>query len=910
MPNLASEPIVAVDQWPGIVTAYDFNPASPSPSSFNLYLEADPATLAAMTEAQVATALQTWTTISGQVSEPGVTFVVQTNLAVDASGNAVDVLLTASQSNQLVALAAGMVTALSAFPLQSGALPPAATLTFSASGTGTLPPAFELSVRFQIQLDPAFAQTATSAIASTVARTLPGVTEPVQIGDFAAAFVQAFPQLVLATDPAASGSLWAVQRALLDVQVGGANGGPFFSAPAPLDTALNSSTVTMPQLPESLVPPGTTLPAQQFFSDVDLDRLANGFFEAVDNFLSPGSAAFKAAPDAYADTVTARQTLANLYSTNAIDWLFADDANGQPSPYTGTANQLKLAQIAFEQQMCATLAAAYTSHTIVQYGVSWDTLHSNIGASYTLYGTIVPSSPNTVECTVSAAAVPITNGEPSTLTLLVGVAGVQDLTNVTLGLAWNVTHLEIAAGQAEASMRLELVNPYATLPQIGTGIDIPLVFRQYPTPPVLVSQQAIQGSSQPSSGNALADAAAWQFVFAYQVQLTPHDRIHTSITYNTNLSAAAGMQSPANRDAAMSGTVYTLFEALTRFTATYAVILPVLASPDGTQTWIDAANVFRDLVNDVVNNATWNASAEAVTLTAGSLLHISDTYQVTDVAQENGQRLVTLSWDANEPSFSGAQLAVVALDPTAREPYADHTAGRATNAVTDLYTPAPPLRNDAVMHQVTADLHVLVAENALAAVQIERNVAGLPGNAPAWFAKSAYVYTTPTVHATEPIAPLLDDSTPIDLATLPNQSISTGCPSAPPAGVSSLCSRIYTMMFDLLSGSAVAGGTERQLAIACTYDYPIDPVSTSIPVLLVPSLLIEPSESQQLSEFSDMAATSIAIWAADHDVVFGESAQSGARLVFDLTLYALLSEPNVPLLRLRNVELALTDVEP
>src|SRR5207237_9802673 len=93
-----------------------------------------------------------------------------------------------------------------------------------------------------------------------------------------------------------------------------------------------------------------------------------GCFEPLHSVLPPALAppAFEQARDAHTKTANWRTLLAGLYSSNEIDWLFASDA-----PFTGPAVQLTMAQDAFGQQMRAALATAYTTDTIVQYGVSW-----------------------------------------------------------------------------------------------------------------------------------------------------------------------------------------------------------------------------------------------------------------------------------------------------------------------------------------------------------------------------------------------------------------------------------------------------------------------------------------------------------------------------------------------------------
>jgi hypothetical protein len=213
------------DQWQGVHTAYDFNPALAN--AFNVHLIPDVAAFAGMSKDEADAALQAWTTIYGQITSPGASFAVETNLALQSNGGMVRINLTDCQTSEVVALAKAMVDYFGAFPLQSEF--PNVSLSFDVSGSGTLPPAFEISVLFRIN-------DAFSPIVSTIVR------GTVDIGDFAAAFVKAFPQLALALGPKGVSSLWAVQRTMLDVTIGGQGNGPFFSSPMPLANRLQTGS--------------------------------------------------------------------------------------------------------------------------------------------------------------------------------------------------------------------------------------------------------------------------------------------------------------------------------------------------------------------------------------------------------------------------------------------------------------------------------------------------------------------------------------------------------------------------------------------------------------------------------------------------------------------------------------------
>ena len=74
---------------------------------------------------------------------------------------------------------------------------------------------------------------------------------------------------------------------------------------------------------------------------------------------------------------------------------------------------------------------------------------------------------------------------------------------------------------------------------------------------------------------------------------------------------------------------------------------------------------------------------------------------------------------------------------------------------------------------------------------------------------------------------------------------------------------------------------------------------------------IDGQHSGQLGDFASLFSAAIAVWANDNGIVFGAKRNARRRLlVFDITLYAALSGGNTPVLRLGNLQLTLTDVDP
>ncbi|HET7234001.1 MAG TPA: hypothetical protein VFJ16_28575 [Longimicrobium sp.] len=1001
--NLYFDPIVPVDEWQGVSTDYDFTGGAAA--TLNVTLRPDPTAFAGLSLDEAAAALQGWYTIQDQLTGPGVTMAVETNLALQGDGSMAKTTLAPAQMTLVLAMVQEIVAYLE--KLSTGGSPAfdvrPVPLAVAVSGPGALPPVFEMVVLLGIERDKGLispllirdgvvtfpsAQNRYSSVVATVGASIGGRT--VQITDFAAAFVQSFSALVLsvglggateagppassagrhraalreagvASDGSGAGkaaaqSLWAVQASLVGITVGQGTGtGPFYLSPTPLDNTLNTAVVPLPGLPSELTPPNWA--AQQLFTDVDLDRLNTTFFAAVDGFLAPASAsrAFQAANPAYTTVATGRRSLANLFSKNEVDWLFDDGA-----PFTGTDAARTEARKAFGEQMRAALATAYAVDTVVQYGVRWTSpLPAGVGDLYSLYGTVRPVGGTELPrgFTISASQVEVNPSGPGLLTFLFGVADVQNTPSVELGLEFNVTHVQHftepkpAGDEARSSIWLQLVNPYpGGAPVVGTGrTEIPLVFRQYPTPPTLVSQTGMPAAANAAAGaqNPITAAAAWYLQYQYQAQLTARDQLASSVTYNTNLSAGSGGSGGMNAMAlAEAETLYTLFEALARFSATWPVLMPVLGNLDDPN-WAAAAGVFAGLVNEVVRNTTWTPPPPPPPQTlmlARSLASVTDPYTIIDRVQNSGpQRLITLTWNEQESSFPSATLSIVAVDPAGVE-YPNQVPGTIPGGITDLYTPVPELVNDWVSHRVEVDgLNVLAAENALAGVQVERNVIRMGAGGNEYVAKGEFIYRTPLVRATQPVTPFVDYPDPIDVASLPLQG--GDCPTATtPPGIPGLCQRIYAMMYALLAdeptsnllaaqararaneararankagAQADEAGAPRRVKVSCGFRYPVssaggvvsaNPVSPVVPVSLARSFVIDGTRAAQLSDFSGLFATAIAQWAADNQVTLGPAAQGGSQFVFDITLYAQISGVNTPVLRLRTLWLALTAI--
>ncbi|GLS22431.1 hypothetical protein GCM10007874_54490 [Labrys miyagiensis] len=1043
--NLYFDPIVPVDQWPGILPTYGFDGSAAN--TVELVLTPSQAAFSGMSADQTAAVLANFRTIEDQINGSGVSFYVETSLALQADGSSlVNFPLPAADASKVTGMVADLVNWLAGL---SPNFPGAVTISMPVSGPGALPPLFEIVVLLGITrninlispyLKDQFGTVLVPSVQNVATGFAPATGGASNMSQFAADFTGAFPAqklaigmngaeassqqklsstalarkrlkaLKLAHDGsggarAGSQSLWAAAASLLDISIGAAGGGPRFLSPKPLDNVLNSASVQLPQLSSKL----PALPAQQLFIDTDLDQLNRAFFQAVDEVLSPASAAkaFELAQGAYDAIALGRETLAQKYAQYEVDWLF-----GPQSPFTGTTAALAVARDVFEQQMRSALMTAYSVDTIVQYDVTWNQsvsaaadgtielfgqIEAMLAGSYSWSGlslsatttnphgltdgsrvlmifqassgpvptdgvytvTVTSETAFTIATTVSGsgsgtfsatrqnaglstAHVGISSTGRSPLTFLYGDPDAAAAAVVPFDLRFAVTNLQFflapagAPGEARPSIWLQLVDPYPQgVPHVGPAgalTNIPVVYRQYPTPPTLISQTWSGFKPASPSSNPIADGADWSYLYTYQAFLVAQDQINTAVTYNTDLSAASNTAPNSVSELPGASGPYDLFTALARTSAVYGAISPVLRNPTDPA-WADAVAAFATAIGEVTANKDWNPGFN-LNFVQG-LANVTDSYVVTDALQPDGTtRLIELQWPAaqGESSFANVALSVTALDPSNLTPYPNQHPVQPSppNGLLFEVDDAAP-GNFGVAHTIEVDaLNVLAAENALASVQIERNLITLDASDnTAWQVVPEFIYKTPQVRPSQPVTPFIDNVTPIDVTTLPGQGSGAACPTSP----SSLCQRIYTIMADLLAdpvqarsllaahaAASVTSGTQRRVKVGCSYQFPFPAVaggafdgasiSPLVPIVLARSFEIDGQQPAELGDFASIFAAAIAGWASDNSIVFGAGAvPAGAMLVFDITLYAALSGVNTPVLRFSNLQLKLTDID-
>jgi hypothetical protein len=931
--------------------------------------------------------IELYETIGDQLGGPGVGLYVETNLDPSDTEIPLDGA-QATALRGYVADVLAFLQALVADPSTPFAIAPVDLTVTVPSAGGSLPELFAIGVQLGIRRDPALIDPQLVRDgeilyprAQDVASSAPPRLDGIDLSTFAAQFVAAFPGLVMAISvdarPGAaqgtgarasarkrrlsalrqagipsdgSGSrddldaVWAVQHALVDIAVGAAE--PLrYLAPKPLDTRLDSGDVALPQLPPLQLPPTRT------FVDVDLDRQARTLFSSIDGMLAPISATrtYQLDPASYEAIARSREAIARRYSVAEVDWLFDYAARGDDP--TELATDLAAARTAFEQQMRQSLLSAYAIDTIVQTKVVWNQpVDASVADRVSLFGQVQQTAGSLRAATagdgsstgdpfgLSTARVPVVPGAGGQVGLFgftYGAPGISEAKQVELDLEYALTHIEYflepasetPVGQARPSLWLQLVDPYAggTPPHIGTGKTIiPLILREYPTPPTTLTQSGIRDDASADAGqDPLTTASSWSFAYRYQAQITAHDEVVSEITYNTDLSVSNARGAQA---AMLAASGFTLFESLVRFTAALEQLQPVLEA--GTSP--AAVEAYATLATQLADNTTWTGTQTPAARAAsgGSLGTVTDAYTITDVVETTvaaeQQRLITLC--PGTVSWPHAAIGIEAIDVSRKppRPYPDQQQGSDGGCVTDRYV--ADIVDDWVTHQVTVEgLDVRVTENGLAGVLLRRNAVPVAGLVP----RAEFIYSTPMVRFTQPTTPFLDVATAIDIAALPDQRGTT------------LEQRIETLLQDLLAAGEghaalrehvaakqrrragldvdAADEPQQRLAIAADFRFSqptaIGGASTvalasDFPVLLARSFdLSLRDQGQTIPALAALLAAQIDAWATGNGVAYGTGARpTGAMLVLDITLYARLSSTNVPVLRLRNLQLQLADI--
>jgi LysM repeat protein len=351
---------------------------------------------------------------------------------------------------------------------------------------------------------------------------------------------------------------------------------------------------------------------------VDVDGWMRDYLAAVDTIFSPEYLAPVALVDRSNTLQKQLRDIKEQLATSLSHLVIAFFTDESP-----TKRQTDAAQEAFKQQALIALSNVYSVNAVVQFAA---TVTAKIDTALEqetpqLYGTLLtgPNSDTGVSLTAAKVALSTTEDKTSTpLTFLVTATkdpkdsqgAVKSV--VTLDLTYHGSQIEHQIGQLpniehyKASSWLSFVtqpdHDAINLPlDVHLGpFQVPLPLRIFPTPPSMVSQDAIiTPLRKPIDWENIVEAMQWDYSFTYSESFHyPQDQTHFTTTFNIPDPALA-------KFAVTADPVPDLFEFITVYpqvqadlTGTLAGITQQSSTDDVTKAAI-ALGAFVQLVQNV-----------------------------------------------------------------------------------------------------------------------------------------------------------------------------------------------------------------------------------------------------------------------------------------------------------------------
>jgi len=624
------------------------------------------------------------------------------------------------------------------------------------------------------------------------------------------------------------------------------------------------------------------------------------------------------------------------------------------SPATRENTSLGNAQDKFKQQLLNQLGNAYTVNALVQFEV---TAESDFIASDDypipprLYGTPVINNNaggDAKEYSISTSKIELNKKDSentdSFLTFSFTTKNAKEFTSVDLDMTYVVTHVEcdisevkdindykgsnwltfiIPADVSNNKDMFKTVPVTASLQQSLGQVDIPVVLRNYPTPPTLTTQTgkgvSVEGDT---TKTRVAKASEWDFTYSYTEDQAAQDKIFSDIEFNIIPNPSAKRLGSPTRD---------LFSDLAQFVAVWPNVLDdfnrylklITAQSDNNnpnlanayyalQTMVTLTNnlaiAWSEFNSLLFGNPNGNATARAYDFIISQ----------TDDNDFDSRLLVTITpavdMSADDLSLYRSHKTVLEAE-LPQTPYVTIDGYTKVNATDKKGTPIPnaywyqaadktylsweesfniPSRN------VNVDaLNILQFQYAWAGLSVIRNEDLVPYNPTA----SDFIYRTPLVRFSNKLIPLLSNDDTFDIARI-NNDAGINLPLA--QQLANFFSTFFT--YDELA--------EQLVKLSVSWNYPLLASSgdlmpaIELPVLLAAPFTFEIPSDYELpaggcqptfSEFDPFVcrlANTLKMWYNQHKPV-----NSGAWFQIDIAVFSSLSESKLPLITLQNVVL-------
>lgn len=762
--------------------------------------------------------------------------------------------------------------------------------------------------------------------------TTPG-EEPAYVG-FATAFEAAFQTsgwymkvgegMKLASDSGDNNTalqLWAVRFGTaegLGVYFQIMENAPSYYAPKPVATTLASKTAQITDY-------ATGKPVTMSFNGVDQNQWFQTCLDAIDTFLSAtdSTSAFildkllgtdDPLKDGYLGLVLqAKESLADSISGAAEPILSTSQADSSTRWF---------AQQKLRQQFLNRIGAAYAAGAAVVYGVTnvSGAPPSNPAGPPNLYGQ--PGGQLTGDgdaanqnYTLTATRIPLgptadgQNTYDPRLAFVFTTKNVADQAYVPLKLTLDITHLEFNRSAVPGidgyvqSEWLVFVNgpfPYDLNPSDDDPADIPVVNRNLPTPPTVQAQTAGQVYNSPAVWPEVppqtpVDLTRWDYSFEYLYHFAAQDTVQTTIQLNLPSADSSSLKLTSGPD---------LFTALAQFVTSYPAISADFskylvkidaettdqAIIDGAQKAVDA---FQTYLNQVATAYAASLEPQALAATAAPKLVKIDFESALTTDQQTGGALTDIlnlrindqaaTWDKAGGTISNGAVtlpaAVIAIDPGAYTPVVPQDATnlsyvyQLTGSNPAKYMPYDQARNNPTRTVSIPNLDVLLYQNGMAAVSVDRNKLLFPVDSQVT-TNPDFVFTTPWVSFANPVVPRL---------TYESFSLDGG--GSPGDTLEQLLDAFFAGLFTGGDGSVTV-----EVTMTGSYNYQMPTgFPVSLPVCLLPPVET-PVDPAVTPTFTSAVASAVATWIGEqHPTTAGD-----AQVAFKLTLFG--SEEKQPLL--------------
>lgn len=711
--------------------------------------------------------------------------------------------------------------------------------------------------------------------------------------------------------------------------------------------------------------------AVQTFTGIDMDNWSSQSLNAIDVFLSADYAIPAFLVDQLKsdeektwletqgiDATTYLQAITNA-KTKLAGAIASEVEPVLTAPYVSTASgdhtSLGNAKDKFEQQLLNQLGNAYTVNALIQFEVTAESDFVASGSYQTpprLYGTPVignKTDGEAKEYSISTSKIQLNEKNAtdtdSFLTFSFTTKNAKEFTSVDLDMTYVVTHVECdisdVAGingyqgsnwltfiipadvSSNTDSTLKAASVASSLQQNLGNVDIPVVLRNYPTPPTLTTQTgkgvSLEGDT---TKTRLAKASEWDFTYSYTEDQAAQDKIFSDIEFNMIPNPSAKMFGVPSRD---------LFSDLAQFVTVWPQVL------DDFNRYLKLINAQSDNSDPNLANAYY-ALQTMVTLSNNLAIAWSE-FNSLLFGNPNGNA-TTRAYDfiirqTDDPDFDNRLLITIvpALDMSADDlslyrgtktvlgtelpqtPYVTIDNYTKVNATDKKGVPIPnaywyqaadktylsweesfniPSRNV----NVNA-LNVLQFQYAWAGLSVIRNEDLVPYNPTV----NDFIYRTPLVRFSNKLIPLLSSDDTFDIARINND---TGLNLPLAKQLSNFFSTFFT--YDELA--------EQLVKLSVSWNYPLLASSGDLmPAIELPVLLAAPFTFEIPTDyeipaggcqpsFSDSdplvcrLANALKTWYNQHQPV-----TNGAWFQLDITVFSSLSESKLPLIELKNVQL-------